>query len=259
MVNNFGGNNRRRPFLGTVFETEEAVRAAEAGEVLFTHDPERNASKLPSPLGAWIGVDHGDGLISIYGRLSKDRDVPLPRRVSKGERIAAPGQSGWSGHRGFYFSLFDRKERRWINPSMIITPLPDSRQPNILSVELKNANGQTISPGQTSSIRQGRYTLLVNAFDTRFSERENPLAPYRILCFVNGIETAGLSFETYSARDGVLMVYRNGLTPVNKIYAPGPAFEVGELWLTRGLASLEVIAQDVAGNSRSAAFRLQVE
>jgi outer membrane usher protein FimD/PapC len=55
------------------------------------------------------------------------------------------------------------------------------------------------------------------------------------------------------------MVDRNGLTPVNKVYAPYPAFEVGDVWLTRGQATLEVIVQDIAGNERSAAVRFTVE
>jgi hypothetical protein len=89
--------------------------------------------------------------------------------------------------------------------------------------------------------------------------RESPLAPFRIVCSVNGVETGGLNFETYSARDGSLMVYRNGLIPVEQVYAPCPAYEIGEIRFTRGQAILEVIAQDIAGNSRNAVYRLQVE
>jgi hypothetical protein len=258
MLNNFGGNNQGRPLLGAAFQAEGPVQAAEAGDILFIHDPENTASRLPSPLGAWVALDHGDGLISIYSRLESPAEL-VPDRLSQGRTIGTAGRSGWSNRRGFYFLCFDRKERRWINPSMIITPLPDTRPPVIASVELKNSDGQGINPALTRTIGQGRYTIAVIASDTRLDPQDSPLAPYRILCSVNGLETGALNFETYSARDGVLMVYRNGLVPVRQVYAPYPAFEVGELWFTRGQATLEIIVQDISGNIQNATFRLQVE
>jgi hypothetical protein len=210
-------------------------------------------------LGAWIAVDHGDGLVSIYSRFEDQETLVLPERVGEGTVIASAGQSGWTNRTGFYFSFFDRRERRWVNPSMIISPLPDTRQPLIQSVELRNAEGRLINPAQVRSISQGRYTILVNATDTRLEPGENPLAPFRIVCSVNGVEIGALNFETYSVRDGVLMAYRNSLAPVRQVYETYPSYEAGEVWFTRGQATLELIAQDRAGNSRSATFRLQVD
>jgi hypothetical protein len=259
LVNNFGGNNGGQPLLGTSFEAEGPLRAAGAGELIFAHSGADTASRLPSPLGAWMALDHGDGLISLYGRFDDTRRAAPPEAIEEGTVIARAGQSGWSNRRGFYFALFDRRERRWVNPSMIITPLPDTLPPLIQSVELRAADGQVIDPAQTRTLDQGRYTLLVTVRDGPLEGQESALAPHRILCSVNGLETGVLNFETYSARDGVLMVYRNGLVPVRQVYAAFPAFEIGELWLTRGQATLEIIAQDVSGNARSAVFRLQVE
>jgi hypothetical protein len=152
---------------------------------------------------------------------------------------------------------------------MIITPLPDTLPPVIASVELKNSDGQRINPALTRTIGQGRYTIAVTATDLAGAagtarsadpaRSADSLAPYRILCSVNGLEIGSLYFEAYSARDGVLMVYRNGLVPVRQVYAPYPAFEVGELWFTRGQATLEIIAQDISGNTQNVTFRLQVE
>jgi hypothetical protein len=87
----------------------------------------------------------------------------------------------------------------------------------------------------------------------------NSLAPYRILCSVNGQEIGALTFETYSARDGTLMVSRNGLVPVRQVYARHPAFEIGDLWFTRGQATLEIVVQDILRNSQSITFRLQID
>ena len=116
-----------------------------------------------------------------------------------------------------------------------------------------------IDPAQTRTIPQGRYRILVNASDTRLSPNESPQAPYRLLCSVNGIEIGALTFETFSTRDGVLMIYRNGLVPVKQIYGQDPAYEIGEVEFSRGQAAVEVIAGDLAGNTRNVLYRFQVE
>ena len=256
---NFGLNDQGKPTMGVSFESEDSVRAADAGEIIFSRYGTNTASRLPSPLGAWIALDHGEGLISIYSRLEDTPVQELPQVLEKGTVLGMAGRSGWSEQRGFHFSLFDRKERCWVNPAMIITPLPDTRSPTIQSVVFRTEEGRIIEPNQLSSINQGRYRICVSAADTRIGPNESPLAPHRILCTVNGTEVGALTFETYSARDGVLMVYRNGLVPVKQVYAPAPGFEVGEVWVTRGQVNLEIIAQDIIGNSQSAVYRLRVE
>ncbi|MDR2617559.1 MAG: M23 family metallopeptidase [Treponema sp.] len=260
ITGNFGSNNEGRPLLGNIFESEGNIAAADRGELLFRRRSQDDCSSpLPSPLGAWVALDHGDGIISIYSRIAEGDPVRVPGMVEKNSPLGGSGTSGWSDKKGFYFSLFDRRERRWINPSMIITPLEDARPPLIVSVSLTGPGGRSIDPSQTRTVSQGRYLISVGAADTLKEAGESPLAPHRIVCMVNGVEIGVLNFETYSARDGALMVYRNGLIPVKEVFAPYPAWEVGEIQFTRGQAVLEVIAQDIAGNSRNAVFRLQVE
>jgi hypothetical protein len=258
MVHNFGWNDNGQPLLGTSFESDSSVEAAENGEIFFTDTGSKNASRLPSPLGAWTAIDHGDGLISIYSRFGDRSPIYREEKAEKGNHLASSGTSGWSNTKGFYFSLFDRKERRWVNPAMIISRLPDTQSPVIHSVLLQNSAGGFIDPAEARSVSQGRYTLSVEASDTLFSGG-SPLAPYRITCLVNGSETGALNFETYSARDGTLLVYRNGLVPVKQVYAPVPRYEIGEVRFTRGQVTLEIIAQDISGNSRSIVYRLVIE
>jgi murein DD-endopeptidase MepM/ murein hydrolase activator NlpD len=257
MINNFGYNDSGKPLLGIVFEGEEAVLAAEQGELLF-QSREGGMSRLPSPLGAWLALDHGDGIISIYSRMESVSPA-LPPKPARGAAVGNSGNSGWSKNKGVYFSLFDRRERRWINPAIIITPREDTRPPVISSVRLKDRDGRLLDLAQTRTIRQGRYVVSVTAFDTLMEPGESPLAPFRILCMVNGSEVGVLNFETYSVRDGSLMIYKNGLVPARDIYASYPAYDAGEVSFTRGQARLEVIAQDVSGNTRNVVYRLVVE
>jgi hypothetical protein len=259
IIRNFGWNDAGYPTLGNIFMTDGLVRAVDKGELLFYHSPSNTASVLPSPLGSWIALEHGDGIIGIYSRF-KDAAVPaFPDIIKKDMVIASAGKSGWTNQDGFYFSLFDRRERRWVNPSTIITPPEDTRPPQIESVRLKNDRNNLIDLSLTKTIRQGRYTIQVAASDTRTNPNEMPLAPYRIVCSVNGIEIGVLNFETFSTRDGVLMVYRNSLVPVRQVYVPNSAFEIGEVEFIRGQATLTIIVQDITGNVQNNIYRFQVE
>jgi hypothetical protein len=206
-----------------------------------------------------MAIDHGDDLISIYSRYA-DSDQPFVfDRVEKQQPIALTGSSGWSSREGFYFMLFDRRDRRWINPAMIITPVLETRPPQIISVELRNAYGVTM---QSRNLNQGRYTIVVNAAGGVPHGLQpfglQPFAPQRIVCLINGAEAGSLNFESVSARDGILMISRNGLVPARQIYSNFPAFEAAEVFLTRGQITLEVIIQDITGASRTITQRLIV-
>ena len=268
MTKNFGWNDGGLPHLGISFESSESLKAADDGELLFRRRQGDTASRLPSPLGSWVALDHGDGIVSIYSRFDDKSGDKSPGdksssaisgSVEKGEVLGEPGISGWSSQKGFYFQLFDRKEKRWINPSLIISPPEDTRPPLILRVRLRDVQGRLFDPSQTRNLSQGRYTIFVDATDTMVRPNEAPLAPYRIICSVNGSETGILNFETYSVRDGSLMVYRNGLVPVRRVYALFPGYEVADVWFSRGQTTLEIIAQDIADNTRSVIYRLTVE
>jgi hypothetical protein len=254
LIRNFGSNDRGNPVLGMIFEGGSEVLAAEKGEVIFSRNRNDAASRLPSPLGAWVAVDHGDGLISIYSRFAEAESVGHTT-VEKQQTIASSGVSGWSSRNGFYFIVFDRRERRWVNPAMIITPVRETgRPPQILSVNLRNAQGQVV---QSPILSQGRYTVLVNAAGASAWGTQQ-YAPQRIVCSVNGAEVGSINFEAVSARDGVLLISRNGLVPARQVYSAYPSFETAEVFLTRGLVTLEVIVQDITGNPRSLVNRLTV-
>ncbi|MDR2942939.1 MAG: peptidoglycan DD-metalloendopeptidase family protein [Treponema sp.] len=258
MTRNFGSNDRGRPALGMVFSGNTQVLSAEAGEVIFTHNSSDTVSRLPSPFGAWMAVDHEDGLITIYSRYadnaSDGEKTAPPVRVQKQEPIAVSGISGWSAQNGFYFQVYDRRERSWINPAMLVTPQRETRPPQILSVELLNAQG---TPVQSWNLSQGRYTVIVNT-NVSSASRGIFFAPQRIICLINGAEAGSLNFEAFSARDGILMVFRNGLVPARQVYSTFPAFEAATVFLNRGQANLEVIVQDINGISRSYFSRIYV-
>ncbi|MDR0383216.1 MAG: hypothetical protein LBH50_04445 [Spirochaetaceae bacterium] len=269
LISNFGESYMGNPMLGDIFSAKDALGAIEKGEIIFTRGVSAPASRFTSPLGVTAVIDHGDGLLSIYSRAGKLLNGER-NQVNAGETIAEAGTSGWSGESGFRLSIFDRHDRRWVNPSFVIPGLPDTRPPSIRSVRLKGGDGRMFDLASARSVRQGSYAIIVHAVDPG-ADSGTALAPARIICSVNGVETGAIAFDAFSARDGVLMMFSNGLVPVFQIYSNAPAVEVCEVFLSRGRVTLEIIVQDAAAvtasgvsqsnvsNSRRAVYSLSVE
>ena len=259
VLRNFGFNDRGRPGLGVVLAGRGDALAAAAGEVLFRFDPGAGgAARFPSPLGAWIAVDHGNGLVSVYARLG-GLAAEGGASVAAGDAIGVAGVSGASGAEGGLFTLYDRRERRWVNPAMIAAPFPDALAPRIYRVRLRGEDGSTVDvvPGQ--SVAQGRHAVLVEVSDDLSGGRGTGLAPHRVVVSVNGAEEGRLALETIVARDGVALANRETPIPVGRVHGAFPAFEAAEAWLNRGQAIIEVVAWDVAGNSAVFVANVAVE
>jgi len=261
VLRNFGWNNSGFPHLGVSFADDGSVFAAMEGDLLFQHHNEDSILPFPSPLGSWVAIDHSDGLISIYSRMeslgSTDTDgsfTEIPLRLEAGAHLGESGISGWALQRGLYFQLFDRKERSWTNPETIIIS-PETRQPVIGQVQLKNSEGMIFPLPQTSTVAQGNYSIIVNAASGSINAE---FAPYQISASLNGRELATLTFESYSVRDGLLTVQRNGLVPVQQVYAVPPGYEVAQLHLNRGQATLQTTVQQLSGAARTVVHRFTV-
>jgi hypothetical protein len=253
VISNFA--SAKTPSLGYSFRSEGPVRSAASGEIIFIRDETDSISALPPGLGTWLAIDHGDGLVGIYGRLNQGNN-PFPYMVEQGGLIGLSGFTGWTRTKGFYFSFFDRKEKQWVNPGRILPLLPDTQQPLIRSVVFKNSEGKTFNLAQTRSLAQGQYRIQVDAQDAGNS----PLSPHRVSCYVNGIEKGSIIFETISARRGTLLVPSSGgVQSAGRVYESYPALAAGEVFLTRGQTAVEIIVEDMAGNSRVASYRFLVE
>jgi len=75
--------------------------------------------------GQWIAIDHGDGLVSLYGHLSK-KFVSKGDSVDDGEKIGIMGSTGYSTGTHLHFSVFDKKsfettESKYVDGLMIPT------------------------------------------------------------------------------------------------------------------------------------------
>ncbi|MDR2602907.1 MAG: M23 family metallopeptidase [Spirochaetaceae bacterium] len=255
---NFGWNDGSLPSLGDSFLGAGPVSACAQGElIIISNEDSSRISGVPSPLGSYVAINHEDGLVSIYAHL-EDVDF-LPQRLDSGVIIANSGKTGCVDKNGFYFSFFDRKEKRYVNPSLLIPPMEDGAAPSIRSVKLQNSSGSLIDLSQTRNLKQGDYTINVHAQDSRTQNSDGPTAPFRITTSINGAETGALVNETFFVIDGELMMKRNENVSARRVFAPYPAVEAGEIYLSRGQANILITVQDISGNISNAQYRVFIE
>jgi len=254
----FGHNDSGRPNVGLIFVAQGAVKSIDAGELVFVRESSDSMTALPTPLGSWVAIDHSDGLRSLYGRLEAFDKMSTKTLVEKGTVLGSVGRTGYSSENGFYFSLYDSQEQRWLNPSMVASPRPDKKAPQIRSTILVNSDKTPFNLSQIRTIRQGSYRILVDVVDTE-DQGLSPSAPQRILCMINGEERGALHLETIAVKEGKLVVNQLVPTPAASAYAQAPAFDLGEARLTRGRSLIEIIARDASGNERISTYNLNVE
>lgn len=88
------------------------VRAAGDGKVIATGNSGNYA------YGKWIAIDHGDGLVTLYGHLSSV-DVGKGDKVDKGDKIGKSGNTGYSTGPHLHFSVFSEKTFEVVDSSTV--------------------------------------------------------------------------------------------------------------------------------------------
>lgn len=264
LESSFGQNLGGRPSFGVSFSGVGPVRAADAGEVVFARSSEDRASGIPSALGPWIAIDHGDGIVSVYGGLD-DATLPVDRTIVERDSLIGRVSSGVAGAKtGFFFSLIDRKAGRYVNPALLSPPRPDDRAPVIRELQLVATDGETIPLPAHKALRQGSYALRLLVFDQEGEGRipksgSASLAPLSISGLLDGEERCSLRLETLTVESGTAYALASGPEPVQKIYDRDGFYRLGQLPLKRGRSLLQIVVLDAAGNERSVSYHIVVE
>lgn len=68
--------------------------------------------------GRWIAIDHGNGLTTLYGHLSK-QEVKKGEKVDAGERIGLSGNTGYSTGPHLHFSVFSSNSFKIVSSSKV--------------------------------------------------------------------------------------------------------------------------------------------
>lgn len=259
----FGTAARGRIVTGLYLATGPApVRAGERGELLFATDG-APAGSLPSTLGAFVAVRHGDGVVSVYSHLAPGSEASWLADVAKGESLGTTGESGWIEGPGLSFSLYDLAASRWVNPLLFLEAPVDRKAPTIRGASLL-ADGQGITlggaPGDAKTIAQGRYRIVVDCIDPVSAPwSPGPSAPYYIRLVVDGELLAELAYDVAETRGGALGLFAAVPRGLQDLTSGGAGITVAERGFSRGKSVIEVLVRDRAGNERRASWAVVVQ
>ncbi|HOJ99479.1 MAG TPA: hypothetical protein PLW34_07960 [Termitinemataceae bacterium] len=256
----FGMNGGGRFFGGFEFTTESPIYTIDAGEVLFfDNDFYTPIRGFPSPLQNWIAIEHQEALISIYGKLEgvSERASAL---IDKGTPLGIPRKQRGTGERLLYFSLYDRENKQWVHPALLLPSYEDTKAPLIRQVQLVPRDGTAaVVLGRTRTCKQGTYQIYLDVIDTFDANPSITTVPFTYQCFVNGIEHSRLQVDTLYVKEGKLLMGKQKSFPVEQVYRKDGLLYLGDIQLTRGKVKIEFLVTDLAGNQRTSTFDLMVE
>lgn len=95
------------------------IPASTGTDILAAYDGEVAWSYYSSSAGNWVGIDHGNGLYTIYMHMTQ-RLVSEGDIVSKGEVIGLVGSTGWSTGSHLHFGI--RLNGNYVSPRDYVTP-----------------------------------------------------------------------------------------------------------------------------------------
>ncbi|MCK7480362.1 MAG: hypothetical protein M0C28_26255 [Candidatus Moduliflexus flocculans] len=85
--------------------------------------------------------------------------------------------------RGVTVYAFDARERRYVNPMIVLPGLSDDKPPVIRSVALSSGGVET-AIDQPKAIRQGSYDMLIDSYDVSPAGAQG--APYDVRVLIDG-------------------------------------------------------------------------
>ncbi|HRW25146.1 MAG TPA: hypothetical protein P5298_12105 [Spirochaetia bacterium] len=253
----FGFGSPRDGFMrGVEFGSSDGtVRAADDGELAFAASCPSLPGGYPLIGGSMIVVAHASDITTVYAGLDPGSISSYLRNVRKGdilgraEPVAGPG-------RGAAFYAYDAKERRYINPLILMPSLPDDKPPVIRSAVLVS-DGKETALAASKAVRQGSYLLLVDAFDP--SPTGEPAAPYEVRVMLDGSERERVVYDAAWAEGGRPNLFSGARLGEHDFLASDGRMRFGPYALARGRAVISVAVSDFAGNKREQTYSIIVQ
>ena len=201
-----------------------------------------------------LSLAHPSNLISVYTGMVPDSISRYLVKVRTGDVLGRPADE--SSAQGMHLFTYDGKERRFINPLMVLPNLRDDASPVIRYISLKN-EGIELKLEQGKGIRQGTYDVIVEAYD--LSPAGEPSAPFEMALTMDGSIRTRVVYDAAWAKDGEGHLF-GGTGLVEGAYMlDGNRVRFGPYVFPRGRVVLSVAVSDFVGNKREQTYSLSVQ
>lgn len=230
------------------------IKAAADGELTFVVESTSLPGGYPVSWGGMVVLSHASDMTTIYSGLQRGSISSYLKNVRKGDILGSPSTAHTD--RGIMFYTFDAKERRFINPLIVMPSLGDDKAPVVRSAAL-SLDGVESSLDQPRPVRQGAYWLLVDAID--MSPAGIPSAPFEVRAFIDGTERGRIVYDAVWAAGGSALLFGvKGLREDAFLSSDG-RMRFGPFSLPRGRAVMTITVSDYAGNTREQTYSVSVQ
>ncbi|MBU0927220.1 MAG: peptidoglycan DD-metalloendopeptidase family protein [Spirochaetes bacterium] len=252
----FGFGAPRGGFLrGVEFGSADGlVTAADDGELTFSAQGPRLPGGYPLVAGSLVVVAHASSMTTVYAGLKPGSVSSYLKNVRKGDVLGRSSEA--KDARGVSFYTFDAKERRFINPMIVMPSVSDDKPPVIRSMALSlEADGSYAD--QSKPIRQGSYYVVVDAYDLSPSGSQS--SPFDLRVLIDGSERGRMVYDAAWAADGRATLFGGvGVEEGAYLVADGRV-RFGPFSLSRGRVLVTVAASDYASNRREQTYSISVQ
>jgi len=252
----YGFGSFRDGFLkGTEFGAATSmVRAVAEGELTFIATGNSLPGGYPIQGGSMLSLAHAAEMMSVYTGMVPDSISRYLAKVRAGDVLGRTPDAGTKvGARLF---TYDGKERRFVNPLMVLPGVRDDSSPVIRSISLKN-DGLEAKIEQARTIKQGIYDLILEAYDNSPAGEQS--APFEISVTIDGSVRARVVYDASWAKDGVPYIFGSAGLEEDAYLLGGNIVRFGPYVFARGRVVLSISVSDFAGNKREQTYSLSVQ
>ena len=171
--------------------------------------------------------------------------------ILKHEPIAKTGNSGSvKDEKTLGFQIIDVKEKKAINP-LILLPQPNQLpQLSISNIIIKNKNGVAYEMQYAKAFMAGNYKI--------YFKRNDLAVPFKTSILVNGEQTDEISYNSLNQEDGKCTVTGKRNYSNSEVYPDEKLMLIGEAVLKQGKATISLIFTDLKGSTRQLNYNVTV-
>lgn len=226
----------------------QPVSAIKAGEIIFQFNENSRYDNIPTGLGNFIVIEHEQEYRSVYAHLEESSMVSDSLNITASDTIGVIGNSGRSYGKHLHFSVIDNKIGQIINPLLVLPQLMDSTAPVIGDIFiLRNQRMEVLV--KNTNVKSGKGRLIANIYDpSDYVSYFCPMAPFSIETYYNGRVFSEIRFEALKNVSEQLVLVESGDRTFDELYWTSWDLNLGEITLSPGKLSLEIIVKDFMGN-----------
>ncbi|MBI9097022.1 MAG: hypothetical protein JEY91_01025 [Spirochaetaceae bacterium] len=225
------------------------------GELIYYSD---ESDQLTSVMGNTRVLHHKNGFRSIYGHLESFYGEPDKFQLSENDQLGIVGNSGRAYEKSLFLIIYDTKMNQYVNPQMVLPPSGDMNPPVISHVYVLS-NDERTELKEVNNLSSGKVKILADITDYGGSSHNTiETVPYSISMFYLGNEINLIKYDTLKEERGELILQGGRPVSFKNLY-DDEAFLLGEIYLSPGVAFLEISASDYYGNSSNRTIQLTIE